>query len=162
MITLALALVAIGSSEAPHAPAVKVSEPPASEATDEGAAFVSQVYQAPGTDVPTLTRRALACIPQTVGTTLITEPQIVSSDVSGGLVVANAGFQFTHVPYKGRSTLTFEAKPERFRFTHTRVASFTDHWAAMVATNSKVSARLSELNDQIAACILKSGTSSAW
>ena len=77
-----------------------------------------------------------------------------------GTVVANNAFAFKGVlgsPMDARSTLTFEAKPERFRITHSNIQVFINSWRDADGRHQKPA--LDALDDQIAGCITKSSTS---
>lgn len=123
---------------------------------------VEAVYKAPG-DIPTLTRRALSCIPQ-IPSGSTDAPTIVSSDVPGGRVVANITFEYIGagaIPttVRGRSTLALTATAGGFRIGHTAIEAFEDPAGWRPNGDQYVTARLAEINDDVAACMQRdSGT----
>lgn len=125
------------------------------------------IVQAPGKDVATLTRRALICIPQNTQPGFVDVPAIVSSDVAGGLVVANNAFDYEDKGFlrtleRGRSTLTFEAKEGRFRISHSNVEGFMGAMGWRPYTSKFLSARLERINEAVAACVSAATEASSW
>lgn len=131
----------------------------------------SPVHDAPGTPQE-LARKAVVCIGQLVKSNAETisdraprtpfapAPVIVSQDIEAGRVVANSV-----VPGATRSTLTFEAKPDRFRIVQTGIetyiapspfAVFPGWYPVRRAKPPKVAfieRQLIEVADKVAACV---------
>jgi hypothetical protein len=156
----------------------------------------SAVYDAPGIEAAQLVRRALVCIPQTftpeASDDLPTE--VVNSEPESGVAVANVGFRFSAGFWGGgaqraRSTLTFEARPGRFKVTHSAVRwtglagptvhSFatvlsgplvagpepTPNWTPLelnAVGSGKARETLAKLDDDLATCIRSSRAADAW
>jgi hypothetical protein len=86
----------------------------------------SQVYQTQGTPKEIATR-AQTCIAQNLRSGTVNAPQIVSSDLDNGLIVANNALRFGSLPeWQIRSRLTFEAREGRFRISQTGLEMFND------------------------------------
>lgn len=121
----------------------------------------SPVYEADG-DHQAITRRALVCIAQVVRPGLTNAPTVTSSDVEGGLIVANNAFEFTSglMKSEARTTLTFQAKDGRFRITHTNIEQYLDAsygWTKVgtwkFSGGEKVQAAAQAISDRIADCV---------
>ncbi|HEY0626134.1 MAG TPA: hypothetical protein VGD10_05315 [Allosphingosinicella sp.] len=86
----------------------------------------SQVYQTPGTPKEIATR-AQTCIAQNLRPGTGNAPQIVSSDLDNGIIVAQSALEVGSFPvWKLRSRFTFEAREGRFRITQTGLEWFND------------------------------------
>lgn len=86
----------------------------------------SQVYQTPGTPKEIATR-AQTCIAQNLRSGTVNAPQIVSSDLDNGIVVAQNALRFTQLnDWQIRSRFTFEARDGRFRISQTGLEMFND------------------------------------
>lgn len=127
---------------------------------------LAKVYEARG-DVADLTRRAMVCIPRSIQPSRVDSPTIVNSDVAAGVVVGNNVFTFddrwgrmTIPNQQARSTLTFEAKPGRFRITHANVQQFTPYGWRAPKDMTVLGDKLTAISDTVAACI--QGDSPNW
>lgn len=86
----------------------------------------SQVYQTPGTPKEIATR-ASTCIAQNLRSGTVNAPQIVSSDLDNGVIVAQNALRFGSLPeWQIRSRFTFEAREGRFRISQTGLEMFND------------------------------------
>ena len=86
----------------------------------------SQVYQAQGTPKEIATRASI-CIAQTLRPGAVNAPQIVSSDLENGIIVAQNALRFGSLPeWQIRSRFTFEAREGRFRISQTGIEMFND------------------------------------
>lgn len=86
----------------------------------------SQVYQTPGTPREIATR-ASTCIAQNLRPGTVNAPQIVSSDLDNGVIVAQSALEYGSLPvWKIRSRFTFEARDGRFRISQTGLERFND------------------------------------
>src|SRR4051812_27566364 len=73
----------------------------------------SQVYQAPGAPKE-IAARAQTCIAQNLRSGTVNAPQIVSSDLDNGIIVAQNALRFGSLPeWQIRSRFTFEARDGR-------------------------------------------------
>jgi hypothetical protein len=102
----------------------------------------------------------MVCIPRSIQPSLLDSPAIVNSDVAAGVVVGNNVFRFDDrwgpmviANQEGRSTLTFEAKPGRFRITHANIEQFTPFGWRAPKDASVMKNKLLGISDEIAACI---------
>jgi hypothetical protein len=87
---------------------------------------MSQVYQTQGTPKEIATR-AQTCIAQNLRPGTVNAPQIVSSDLDNGIIVAQSALETGSFPvWKLRSRFTFEAREGRFRITQTGLEWFND------------------------------------
>ena len=88
--------------------------------------LTSQVYQTPGTPKEIATR-AQTCIAQNLRSGTVNAPQIVTSDLDNGVIVAQNALRFGSLPeWQVRSRLTFEARDGRFRISQTGIEMFND------------------------------------
>lgn len=86
----------------------------------------SQVYQTPGTPKE-IAMRASTCIAQNLRSGTVNAPQIVSSDLDSGVIVAQNALRFGSLPeWQIRSRFTFEARDGRFRISQTGIEMFND------------------------------------
>jgi hypothetical protein len=86
----------------------------------------SPVYQTPGTPKEIATR-AQTCIAQNLRPGAVNAPQIVSSDLDNGVIVAQSALSFGSFPeWQARSRFTFEARDGRFRISQTGIEMFND------------------------------------
>jgi hypothetical protein len=109
-----VALIALAAVSSPVAAAEYLTE------------VTSQVYQAAGTPKEIATR-AQTCIAQNLRSGTVNAPQIVSSDLDNGIIVAQSALETGSFPvWKLRSRFTFEAREGRFRITQTGLEWFND------------------------------------
>ena len=88
--------------------------------------LTSAVYQAQGTPRD-IAARAQNCIAQNLRSGTVNAPQIVSSDLDHGVVVAQNALRFGSLPeWQIRSRLTFEAREGRFRISQSGIEMFND------------------------------------
>lgn len=86
----------------------------------------SQVYPAPETPKQIATR-AQTCIAQNLRPGNVNAPQIVTSDLDNGIIVAQSALETGSFPvWKLRSHFTFEAREGRFRITQTGLEWFNE------------------------------------
>ena len=86
----------------------------------------SQVYQTPGTPKEIATR-AQICIAQHLRSGTVSAPQVVTSDLDNGTIVAQNALKFSHLnEWQIRSRFTFEAREGRFRISQTGIEMFND------------------------------------
>ena len=108
------ALIALAAVSSPVAAAEYLTE------------VTSQVYQVAGTPKEIATR-AQTCIAQNLRSGTVNAPQIVSSDLDNGIIVAQSALETGSFPvWKLRSRFTFEARDGRFRITQTGLEWFND------------------------------------
>jgi hypothetical protein len=89
--------------------------------------LTSQIYQSPGTPKE-IASRAQTCIAQNLKPGTVNAPQILSSDVENGLIVAQSAIEYPDglLRWKIRSTFTFEAREGRFRIVQSNLERFYD------------------------------------
>jgi hypothetical protein len=90
----------------------------------------SPVVQMPGAH-QAIAKRGQTCIAQILKPGLVNAPVIVSADTESGIIVANNAFEysgggFLSAVFKGRSTVTLEARDSRFRITQSSIEAFHD------------------------------------
>ena len=120
----------------------------------------SQVYEVAGTPAE-LARKAVVCIGQTVRSGYTTAPVIIAQDIEGGRVVAQSAFGFTTayaIPERGRATITFEAKPGRFRIVHSDIERLSySSWVPVskpkTTRKASIDTVLGEITEAIASCV---------
>ena len=89
----------------------------------------SEVYQTPGAPREIATK-AQTCIAQHLKPGMVNAPQIVSSDLDNGLIVARSALEYPDglLSWQVRSTFTFEAREGRFRIVQTNLERFQDQF----------------------------------
>lgn len=131
----------------------------------------SPVYEAPG-DARALTRQAGICIAQTLKAGVTTAPVILNTDLEGGVIVARNVFDysefvlFSPLVSPARTTVTFEARPGRFRITHSDIRVFNQEWRPIRSTKpgkrDEMSEQLSAISEQIASCVKRAAQQKDW
>lgn len=118
----------------------------------------SPVYETTG-DVAALAGRAATCAAQILKPGMSTAPTVLATDLEGGVVVANNYFEFVGNLYvlKARSKVRFEARPGRFRITHTDIEVFNSNWRRVQTPKEgkrdAMREQLQALSDELAACV---------
>lgn len=124
----------------------------------------SPVYETPG-EPPELARKASVCMGKILKPGFTTAPTIIAQDIEGGRIVANNAFNFgDYFMFKtiteGRSTLTFEARPGRFRLVNTDIQEFTlNSWSAVLDPKKPraddIRGTLNGISDRVAKCVME-------
>ena len=121
----------------------------------------SQVYQAPGTPREIATR-AQTCIAQNLRAGTVNAPQIISSDLDNGVIVAQSALEYGSLPvWKIRGRFTFEAREGRFRIIQTGLEHFNEMAGGWVGIGKwwgspwkKAEAALIGSADSVARCVM--------
>jgi hypothetical protein len=129
----------------------------------------SQVYQKPGTPKE-LATRAQTCIAQNLRPGTINAPQIVSSDLDNGIIVAQSALEYGSFPvWKIRSRFTFEARDGRFRISQTGLEQFNEMaggWAGIGkwwgSPWKKAEAAFTASADAVAQCVIAGPKRDDW
>ena len=129
----------------------------------------SQVYQTPGTPKEIATR-ASTCIARNLRSGTVSAPQIVSSDLDNGLIVANNALRFGSFPeWQIRSRLTFEAREGRFLISQTGLEMFNDMAGGWNGIGKwwgspwkKAEATFKASSDAVAACVIAGPKKEDW
>lgn len=130
----------------------------------------SQVYQTAGTPKEIATR-AQTCIAQNLRSGTVNAPQIVSSDLDTGIIVAQSSLETGSFPvWKLRSRFTFEARNGRFRITQTGLEWFNDTgsgaWLAIGkwwgSPWKKAEAAYTASADAVAQCVVAGPKKDVW
>lgn len=129
----------------------------------------SQVYQTPGTPREIATR-AQTCIAQNLRPGSVTAPQIVSSDLESGIIVAQSALEFGSLPvWKIRSRFTFEARDGRFRISQTGLEHFNEVAGGWVGIGKwwgspwkKADAAFAASADAVARCVMAGPKRDDW
>jgi hypothetical protein len=130
---------------------------------------MSQVYQAPGTPKE-LATRAQTCIAQNLRPGTVNAPQIVSSDLDNGIIVAQSALEYGSFPvWKIRSRFTFEARDGRFRISQTGLEQFNEMaggWAGIGkwwgSPWKKAEAAFTASADAVAQCVIARPKRDDW
>jgi len=129
----------------------------------------SQVYQTPGTPKEIATR-AQTCIAQNLRSGTVSAPQIVSSDLDNGVIVAQNALRFGSLPeWQIRSRFTFEARDGRFRISQTGIEMFNDMgggWGPIGkwfgSPWKKAEATFTASADAVAQCVIAGPKKDIW
>lgn len=129
----------------------------------------SQVYQTPGTSRE-LATRAQTCIAQNLRPGTVNAPQIVSSDLDNGIIVAQSALEYGSLPaWKARSRFTFEAREGRFRINQTGLEQFNEMaggWAGIGkwwgSPWKKAEAAFVASADAVARCVMAGPKQEDW
>jgi hypothetical protein len=151
------ALIALGLLASPAAAAEYLTE------------VTSQVYQAPGTPKEIATR-AQTCIAQNLRPGTVNAPQIVTSDLDNGIIVAQSALEYGSFPvWKIRSRFTFEARDGRFRISQTGLEQFNEMaggWAGIGkwwgSPWKKAEAAFAASADAVARCVIAGPKRDDW
>lgn len=138
-------------------------------AADYLTGITSPVYQTSGTPKEIATR-AQTCIAQNLRPGAVNAPQIVSSDLDNGVIVAQSALSFGSFPeWQARSRFTFEARDGRFRITQTGIEMFNDMaggWRPIGKwTGSpwkKAEAAFTASADAVAQCVIAGPKKDVW
>jgi hypothetical protein len=150
-------LIAFGAAASPAAAAEYLTE------------VTSQVYQTQGTPRE-IAARAQTCIAQNLRPGMVGAPQIVSSDLDHGLIVAQSALEYGSLPvWKIRSRFTFEAREGRFRITQTGLEQFNEMaggWAGIGkwwgSPWKKAEAAFAASADTVARCVIAGPKHDDW
>jgi hypothetical protein len=143
---------------------------PAAAAPEYLTEVTSQVYQTAGTPKEIATR-AQTCIAQNLRPGTVNAPQIVSSDLDNGIIVAQSALEVGSFPvWKLRSRFTFEARDGRFRITQTGLEWFNDTGAgAWLGIGKwwgspwkKAEAAYTASADAVAQCVIAGPKKDVW
>jgi hypothetical protein len=129
----------------------------------------SQVYQTQGTPKEIATR-AQTCIAQNLRSGTVSAPQIVSSDLENGIIVAQNALRFGSLPeWQIRSRFTFEARDGRFRISQTGIEMFNDMGAGWGPIGKwfgspwkKAEATFTASADSVAQCVIAGPKKDVW
>jgi hypothetical protein len=151
------ALIALGLLASPAAAAEYLTE------------VTSQVYQAPGTPKEIATR-AQTCIAQNLRPVTVNAPQIVTSNLDNGIIVAQSALEYGSFPvWKIRSRFTFEARDGRFRISQTGLEQFNEMaggWAGIGkwwgSPWKKAEAAFAASADAVARCVIAGPKRDDW
>lgn len=132
-------------------------------------AVESQVYQTPGTPKEIATR-ASTCIAQNLRSGTVNAPQMVSSDLDNGVIVAQNALRFGSLPeWQIRSRFTFEAREGRFRISQTGLEMFNDMaggWGGIGkwwgSPWKKAEATFAASADAVARCVMSGPKRDDW
>jgi hypothetical protein len=131
--------------------------------------LTSQVYQTAGTPKEIATR-AQTCIAQNLRSGTVSAPQIVSSDLDNGVIVAQNALRFGSLPeWQIRSRFTFEARDGRFRINQTGIEMFNDMaggWGPIGkwfgSPWKKAEAAFTASADAVAQCVIAGPKKDVW
>jgi hypothetical protein len=157
MVRLSGALIVLGALASPAAAADYLTE------------VSSQVYQTPGT-TREIAMRANTCIAQNLRAGTVNAPQIVSSDLESGVIVAQNALKFGSLPeWQIRSRFTFEAREGRFRISQTGIEMFNDMaggWGGIGkwwgSPWKKAEAAFAASADAVARCVMSGPKRDDW
>lgn len=133
--------------------------------------LTSQVYQTSGTPRE-IAVRAQTCIAQNLRPGTVNAPQIISSDLQNGLIVAQSAIEYPDgfLRWKIRSTFTLEARDGRFRIVQTNLERFYDtgsigwsgigKWTGSGWKKAEAAFQLSA--SAVAACVLNGPKKEDW
>lgn len=138
----------------------------------------SDVFQTSG-DQAAIARRGETCMARVLKPGVITAATIISADYDGGRIVGRNAFGYVEkgwvgvIDQQGRSVVTFEAKPGRFRISHTdieiwfQIGNGPGEWRGAKAWSKKVDTdperlALIDITARLAACVLDTGKSADW
>jgi hypothetical protein len=148
-----------------------LTSPAPALAHDYLTSVTSQVFQAQGTPRE-IASRANICMSQLLASGMVSAPLMVSSDLEGGVIVAQSALEYsdTLVKWKVRSTFTFEARDGRFRILQTNLQRFDDtfgngwtgigKWAG--SGWKKAEAAFGSSADAVAACVVAGPKKGDW
>ena len=142
---------------------------PAAAAHEYLTEVTSQVYQTQGTPKEIATR-AQTCIAQNLRSGTVNAPQIVSSDLDNGVIVAQNALRFGSLPeWQIRSRFTFEARDGRFRISQTGIEMFNDMgggWGPIGkwfgSPWKKAEATFTASADAVAQCVITGPKKDVW
>ena len=143
---------------------------PAAAAPEYLTEVTSRVYQTPGTPRQ-IASRAQTCIAQNLRPGAVNAPQIVTSDLDSGIIVAQSALEVGSFPvWKLRSRFTFEARDGRFRITQTGLEWFNDsgggEWLGIGkwwgSPWKKAEAGFTASADAVAQCVIGGPTTDVW
>jgi hypothetical protein len=152
------AVIALAASASPAVAAEYLTE------------VTSQVYQTQGTPKEIATR-AQTCIAQNLRSGTVNAPQIVSSDLDNGVIVAQSALETGSFPvWKLRSRFTFEARDGRFRISQTGLEWFNDtgrgEWLGIGkwwgSPWKKAEAAYAASADAVARCVMAGPKEDVW
>lgn len=151
------ALIVVAAHSSPAAAAEYLTE------------VTSQVYQTPGTPREIATR-AQTCIAQNLRAGTVNAPQIVSSDLENGVIVAQSALEYGSLPvWKIRSRFTFEAREGRFRIIQTGLEHFNEIAGGWVGVGKwwgspwkKAEAAYAASADAVARCVMVGPKREDW
>ncbi len=151
------ALIVLGALASPAAAADYLTE------------VSSQVYQTPGT-TREIAMRANTCIAQNLRSGTVNAPQIVSSDLESGVIVAQNALKFGSLPeWQIRSRFTFEAREGRFRISQTGIEMYNDMaggWGGIGkwwgSPWKKAEAAFAAAADAVARCVMSGPKRDDW
>lgn len=130
----------------------------------------SQVYQTTGTPKE-IAARAQICIAQNLRPGTVNAPQIVSSNLDNGIIVAQSAIEVGTFPaWRLRSRLTFEARQGRFLITQTGLEWFNDtgsgEWLGIGrwwgSPWKKAEAGFAASADAVARCVIAGPKKDVW
>ncbi len=134
---------------------------------DEGR-LASEVYEV-NANAADLTRFATACINQHATSGFLDIPTIQSTDPAAGLVVATSHFSGEGLVGRDvRTTLTFEARENRFRITYSNFQLFGEwalEWVPLSRSGSRwlrAQERMNRQSANIANCVIAGARAGDW
>lgn len=134
----------------------------------DGSRLASEVYEV-SANAPDLTRFATACINQHATSGFLDIPTIRSTDPAAGLVVATSHFSGEGLVGRDvRTNLTFEARENRFRITHSNFQLFSEwalEWVPLTRSGSRwvrTQARANQQSIDIANCVVAASQGDDW